>query len=293
MADKFDPTIKNNGMSAFQYIAHLKDVYKNNKGFGGLIGVGDLFEKTTEPAEEVVIPIGLLSDENGIKEYHWKKRKTDYRKFQGSQKLSEEMPPRVKTKRRKEESRKSLRQTYAVHNATDEAMLELYSDDITSFELPPKNPSETINDISTFILENRPTFSSDPKTGKIVITDRRGKVFEPVYDEEGRMTEMMVYGGEAKSSLQSDILQKIITVEKLSKELIDKSVKAGIEAMGYCGAVNILHEIANSGGYNPKEIRLAARYAQGELEELKTLPAGGTQAHIVNIGNSLRELSEI
>lgn len=119
--NEFDLTAKNNGMNALQYIAHLKDVYKNNKGLGKLIGVNALFEKTTEPAEEVVIPISLTSDKNGIKEYHQRKRKTDYGKHQGSQKLSEEMPSRAKV-----DTRKEVKQTYKPKQLLAVGMLDRY-----------------------------------------------------------------------------------------------------------------------------------------------------------------------
>lgn len=179
--------------------------------------------------------------------------------------------------------RRSVKDVVNINRLIAEGMLDSQSDDISFHELPYDDTEMTIGNV---LFENAPRFSYDANSGALIIRDIRGKAFRLVSDDKGNENLEFYEGNNAK------IPEKIKYVEKLSKDLIDKSVKAGIEATGYYGAVNILHEIANSGVYNPQYVRLAARYAQGELGQLEILPMS-TQAHIVNIRNTLRELSEI
>lgn len=186
--------------------------------------------------------------------------------------------------------KKSVRDVININELIAEGMLNKYGgDDITSFELPEENSEDTANSI---LFENAPRFSYDTKSGRLVsITDRRGKTFELVYDNKGKMTEMKLSKEETKDI--DVFLKKIATVERLSKELIDKSVEKGIRLSDYCTAINVLHKISNSGVYNAEDVKMSAQYAKTELEKLEILPVHGTQAYIANIKNTLRELSEI
>ncbi len=196
-------------------------------------------------------------------------------------------------KRKKEEERegvshiRSLTRTYSIHKLTNDMRN-------AEEETESMGYNEQVNPADEFeqsIFNSASKISFDSKT--IVIKDRRGKAFEPIYDDNGKMTGMRFYAEKPKDIMPSNVLQKIKAVEKVSKELIDKSVEKGMSLNDYCAAMNALHEIGNSGAYNAENVKMSAGYARTELEKLEILPVRGTQAYIVNIGIALRELSEI